>query len=186
MYIFIYNPITFASHSCLTVRIPSGRSALPHCWSISSGSSRSGKTSAWSAVGLPSVPLLHRNYSPQGSGRYPICVGHRRRSCFTINVAWLVSNVWYGWPRYFFATPEDVIRYRWQWTGVVHIVAQRRTAASSCSAAACLLPTPRLSCVDCRRDRSSDRYYSCSTQRTYCGSLIVTICGNTCTPTIRR
>ena len=67
------------------------------------------------------------------------------------------------------------------WSGSHHISA----AASSRSAAASLLPTPQPSCVEYRRDRSSDRYYSCSTQRT-CGSLSVTICGHTCTPTIRR
>jgi len=62
-------------------------------------------TFAWTAVGLPTVPL-HRNCSPQGSGRYPVCAGYRRRSC--INVAWLVSSVWYGWPRYFVTTPTAV------------------------------------------------------------------------------
>jgi len=68
------------------------------------------------------------------------------------------------------------------WSGSHHISA----ATSSWSAAASLLPTPRPSCVEYRRDRSSDRYYSCSTQQTYCGSLSITICGHTCTLTICR
>ena len=41
-----------------------------------------------------------------------------------INVARLVSSVWYSWPCYFVATPEDVIRYRRHCTRVVHIVSQ--------------------------------------------------------------
>ena len=41
-----------------------------------------------------------------------------------INVARLVSSIWYGWPHYLVATPEDVIRYRWQCTGVVQIISQ--------------------------------------------------------------
>ena len=52
-----------------------------------------------------------------------VCVGNQQRSC--INVARLVSSIWYGWPRYISAKPEDIIRYRWQCTGVVHIVSQR-------------------------------------------------------------
>ena len=68
------------------------------------------------------------------------------------------------------------------WSGSHRISA----AASSWSTAASLLPTPQPSCVEYRRDRSSDRYYSCSTQQTYCGSLSITICGHTCMLTICR
>jgi len=39
------------------------------------------------------------------------------------------------------------------------------------SAAACLLLMPQLSCVECHKDRSLDRFCSYSTLRIYCGSL---------------
>jgi len=57
--------------------------------------------------------------------------------------------------------------------------------ASRPSAAACLLLMPQPSCVEYLKDRSLDRFCSYSTLRTYCGSLSVTICVHTCTPTTR-